>query len=102
VKQLATGEIYTTEEALANKLVDSQGFLRDAIQQAVSLAGLPKGTKPTVTIMQPPMQFSLANLITGHRGEAPELPRLDAQQIRSWVAELSTPRLEYRMHLGRK
>ena len=38
--KLATGQIYTANEAVANKLIDQIGFLEDAIEHAGKLAGL--------------------------------------------------------------
>ena len=40
VRQLATGEIYTTAQAMENGLVDQLGDLDEAIDLAQSLAGL--------------------------------------------------------------
>ena len=38
--KLATGQIYTANEAVANKLIDKIGFLEDATKQAGKLAKL--------------------------------------------------------------
>ena len=38
--KLATGQIYTANEAVANKLIDRIGFLEDAVEQAGKLAKL--------------------------------------------------------------
>lgn len=40
--KLATGQIYTAEQALANGLVDKIGFVEDAVDRAIALAGLDK------------------------------------------------------------
>jgi protease IV len=40
VRELATGELYTGEQALELGLVDSTGYLEDAINEAESLAGI--------------------------------------------------------------
>ena len=38
--KLATGQIYTANDAVANKLIDKIGFIDDAVNQAGNLAGL--------------------------------------------------------------
>jgi protease IV len=40
--KVATGQVFTTRQALANGLVDKQGFIEDAIEKAITLAGLEK------------------------------------------------------------
>ncbi|MDO4576150.1 MAG: signal peptide peptidase SppA [Planctomycetia bacterium] len=37
---IATGQVFTTNDAVQNGLVDRVGYLEDAVQQAVTLAGL--------------------------------------------------------------
>ena len=38
--RLATGQVYTADQALKNGLVDRIGFIEDAINRAIQLAGL--------------------------------------------------------------
>lgn len=40
--KLATGQVFTAQQALQNGLVDKIGFIEDAIDRAISLAGLEK------------------------------------------------------------
>jgi protease-4 len=40
LEKLATGQVYTANDAVANKLIDKIGFLDDAIEQAGKLARL--------------------------------------------------------------
>jgi len=55
--RLATGQIYTANEALANKLIDTIGFLDDAIDRASELADLASDYKaiqykPKLSVME--------------------------------------------------
>lgn len=40
--KVATGQVFTTRQALASGLVDKEGFIEEAIDRAVALAGLDK------------------------------------------------------------
>ena len=42
LSKVATGQVFTTRQALANGLVDKEGFIEDAIDQAIALAKLDK------------------------------------------------------------
>ncbi len=48
MKDIASGRIYLAEDAKAAGLVDSIGYLDDAIKQAIKLAGLPADAKVVV------------------------------------------------------
>lgn len=98
VRQLATGEPYTTAQALLNKLVDSEGYLDTAIQQAIKLAGLPAGSDPKVTIIQEQNPFSFLGPM-GQQSKPDITGIFNSDKIRSMASELATPRLEYRMEL---
>ena len=54
--KIATGQIFTTNQALANGLVDKEGFIEAAIARAVELAGLDKSHTKAVEYKKP---FSL-------------------------------------------
>lgn len=54
---LATGEVFTTQEAIQNGLVDREGYLEDAVDRAIELAGLSKGTTQ-VFIYEPEQTLS--------------------------------------------
>lgn len=41
--KVATGQVFTTRQALASGLVDKEGFVEDAIDRAIELAGLDRG-----------------------------------------------------------
>ncbi|HVX60197.1 MAG TPA: signal peptide peptidase SppA [Pirellulales bacterium] len=42
LSKVATGQVFTTRQALANGLVDKEGFIEDAIDRAIALAQLDK------------------------------------------------------------
>jgi protease-4 len=54
--KIATGQIFTTNQALANGLVDKEGFIEAAIDRVVELAGLDKSHTKVVEYKRP---FSL-------------------------------------------
>jgi protease IV len=99
VEKVATGAPYTTDEALANKLIDEEGFVDTAITRAKELAKLTTGDAPQVTVVVD-RQGGLLSLLSG---SAPNIQPgvftngLDSQQVRRWFGELTTPRLEYLM-----
>jgi protease IV len=51
--KLATGEIFTADKAVENKLVDKIGFQEDAIDRALELASLKKGKTKIVKYKRP-------------------------------------------------
>jgi protease IV len=60
--ELATGQVYTAEQAKANGLVDKIGFLEDAIERAIALAGVdPK----EVRVVRYRSQPTLAGILFG-------------------------------------
>jgi protease-4 len=102
-QRLATGEVYTTTRAKELKLIDGEGYLDDAIDDAARLAGLTG--KPTVTRMNPRQGVGIVVGLTGVNAPGPgagagvgnaEL-KLDAEALRKEAAELAAPRLEYRV-----
>jgi protease-4 len=94
VRVLASGDIYTTQQAVDNKLIDAAGYLDDAIAHARTMAGLSKDVP--VTVISPAQSFSLMNLVAkSNTPSAEEL--LNSENFRKWMAELTTFRMEYRM-----
>ena len=91
IKALATGKIFTAKEALDVKLIDSIGYLDDAVDQAATLAGI-SPDKAHVTIIG--AKPSLLNAIMG---ASSDVPTPSAEQIRSALLELGVPRLSYSM-----
>ena len=94
VADLGQGDIYTTEEAIRNKLIDGEGYLDDAIAKAKALAGLGSSVAPKVTIIKPPYSMNLLSMM-GRTNDAPSM--WPAGQLKDLIWGLSTPRLAYRM-----
>ena len=95
VLALATGDIFTATEAEQNKLVDQVGYLDDAIVKAATLANIPSGTEPTVTLIQRPQPFNLLALLMHHGDHA--LAEASPEQVRSWLTDFSRVQIEYRI-----
>ena len=93
VDQLADGSIFTAAEALDNGLVDTIGYLDDAIAQAERSAGLPAGRSKVVILREP---SSPLDELMGTRTPRPGA-FLDAERLRDVVNDLSLPRVMYLM-----
>lgn len=101
VTQIATGEPFTAQEALDNKLIDEEGYLEDAIESAKQLLGMATQDQPEVTIMQQPVPLlkRIANVTSPSVGDRlGDLP-FNADQARQLLIELTRTRLEYRLDL---
>jgi len=83
--QLATGEIFTAEQAKKHGLVDEIGFIEDAIDQAIALAKLDKKKTRVVEFER-----------TGSLLEIPFLLETDSRGIdlATWL-DLNAPRVYY-------
>jgi protease-4 len=93
---LANGSIYTAANAVETGLVDTLGYLDDAIIDAERRAGLTPGRSKVVVLREPPTLFGGAlPALRGPGSDAAE--RLDAESIRSFVNELASPRIMYLM-----
>jgi protease IV len=69
---LATGEIFTAEQALKNKLIDKIGFVEDAIDRAIELANLNK-SKTRIVKYKRPITF-MDGLTTAQARERTAVP----------------------------
>jgi protease-4 len=58
VRRLADGSIYWADKALEEKLIDSVGYLKDAIDEAKSLAGVKKAQ-----VIEYQKPFSIAEML---------------------------------------
>jgi protease-4 len=67
LEELATGQIYTADQAVENGLVDKIGFVEEAIDRAIALAGLPRQEVRVVKYKREP---TLADLLIGVRAQA--------------------------------
>jgi len=82
---LATGEMFSAQQALQYQLVDRIGFLDEAIDRAIELAGLSSGKVRVIDYQQPTSLLSIAGLAQ----ESTPGSRLQA------LLELSAPRAYY-------
>jgi protease-4 len=60
--KLATGEIFSATKAKENGLVDEIGFIEDAVDRAVELASLSKGSTKVVKYNRPVALFDLGDI----------------------------------------
>jgi protease-4 len=88
--QLATGEIFSADQALKHGLVDKIGFIEEAIDRALELAKLQKDDVRVV-------KFNKPATLLGGLGAAEARQQLGLNQMNSLssVLELSTPRAFY-------
>lgn len=84
--KVATGEVFTGNQAKELKLIDEVGFIEDAIERAAELGNLSEDNYRVVEYKRP---ATLADALTGSV-EAPQNP-LNAEQI----LDMSTPRAYY-------
>lgn len=99
LKAVADGSIYTAEEAVANGLVDSIGYLDDAIDTAITMANLAPDSQ--AVIISPP-RSPLDDLpfgLTWHGGRIDAAPSvdLDPDAVRMFLHELIRPKAAYLM-----
>lgn len=99
VRAVATGQIFSADEAKDQKLIDEVGYLADAIEKAKALTGMQPGDRPSVTRLQPASGLNLLGALSGPR--VPASRSVDPAMVRDWVGELGTPRVEYRVDWSR-
>lgn len=96
IDDLANGSIYTAAQAHESGLVDSIGYLDDAIVEAESQANLSAGSATVLRLVEPPSPFGG---MFSARAEGPAgFDAFDADAVRGLVNELSSPRVMYLMH----
>ena len=81
--KVATGQIFTTQQAIESGLVDKEGFIEAAIDRALDLAKLDKTNTKVVKYKQPFTLFE--GLLASSKAQASPL------DLRS-IVDLSTPR----------
>jgi protease-4 len=86
--QLATGEIFSADQALKHGLVDKIGFLEEAIDRAIELAKLNKDEVRVVRFKKPAALFDMGGLAQSNAS------RGDFSNVAA-LLELSTPRAYY-------
>ena len=66
--KVATGQVFTAEQAKKNGLIDQIGFIEDAVDRAIKLAGL---NKEKVKVVRYKPEVSLAGLLFGGQSAGP-------------------------------
>lgn len=94
VKELANGDIYTADEALDVELINEVGYLDDAIDKAIEMAGIDKDSKVTV-IRQG--GGGLLGLLGASASPSLGLDDLSPDTVRTWLDDLGEVRLAYRI-----
>ena len=84
--KIATGQVYTAQQAVANGLVDKIGFVEDAVGRAIEMTGLPPSD---VNVVEYRPEFSLVDMVLG--GSSAKRSALDLDAL----LELSAPRAYY-------
>ena len=97
VQQVADGSVYTAQRALDAGLVDSIGYLEDAIAVAESLAGLTPGGAAVSRLSRPAGLFDNPFGASAPSGRA-ALGQLGQRDLRDLAAELAQPRVMYQLH----
>ena len=88
--KLATGEIFTTTQAIENKLIDKVGFVEDAIDRAIELANLDKSKTRVVKYKR---QLTLFEGLS--TAEARHIGSSGAHFDLADLMDMSTPRAWY-------
>lgn len=94
VEALATGKIFTAEQALQEGLVDEVGYLDQAVDKAIQLAGMNVSDARVTTVRQ--HTGGLLGLL-GARKSSLDLASVTPDTVRTWVDELGEVRLAYRI-----
>jgi protease IV len=84
--KLATGQVYTANQALKNGLIDKIGFIEDAVDHAITLAKL---DPEKVKVVRYKPEASLRAVLFGANAEAPKGFDLQA------LLDMTTPRAYY-------
>jgi len=84
--KLATGQVFTAQDAVKNGLVDRIGFQEDAVEQAIKLAGL---SEDDVRVVDYKPEFSVVDLLLGQAKASRNGLDIGA------LAELATPKAYY-------
>lgn len=101
LRSIANGSVYTAQQAQKNGLVDSIGYLDDAIAQMEKRCSIPAGRADVTMLRWPwPSIFSLFG--AAHHGghasaQASSESGFDAQTLRKTLDDLGTPRVMYLM-----
>jgi len=83
--ELATGQVFTGRQAEKNGLVDKVGFLDEAVERAIELAGI---EKDDVKVIQYKREPNLADVLMGAQARRPSLDL-------ATMLEMTSPRAYY-------
>jgi protease IV len=83
--KLATGQVYTAQQALENGLIDKIGFVEDAIDRAIALAGL---DKENVKVVKYKAEGHLSDILFGQSRMQPSFDL-------AMLLDAATPRAYY-------
>jgi protease-4 len=95
---LATGEVFTASEALDAELIDEIGYLDDAIDKAIEMAGLDPDDGPPVTIIRE-SGGGLLGLLGASAAPTVRLSDLSPDAVRTWLEDVGQVRLAYRLQI---
>ena len=97
VRQIARGGVYTAGEAVEIGLVDQTGYLDDAVDKAIELAGLDKDAPVMMVRQRSDGLLGLLGADSAVPTPAASLQRLDPASVRTWLADFLQVHLEYRI-----
>jgi protease-4 len=90
--ELATGEVFTADQAIESGLVDRIGFLEEAIDRAIELARLDKDETRVVRFERPAALFDFYGVAQARGSAMVGLPELlDLTAPRGWYLASSLP-----------
>ncbi len=99
VREIASGHVYTADEAVDVGLVDEKGYLDNAVDKAIEMAGL--DAEAPVTTLGRRDGFGLLGLLGADArppAAAASLTRLDPAAVRTWLADVLQVELAYRVN----
>ena len=90
--ELATGEVFTADQALASGLVDKIGFVEDAIDRALELAKLDKKETRIIRYKRPAALIDFYGVAEARQSAGFQLPQLlELSAPRGWYLATSLP-----------
>ena len=90
--ELATGEVFTADQAVESGLVDKIGFVEEAIDRAIELAGLDKGSARVIRYERPAALIDFYGVAESRARGSFDLPQLlDLAAPRGWYLATSLP-----------
>ncbi|MBI2827220.1 MAG: signal peptide peptidase SppA [Planctomycetia bacterium] len=93
--KVSTGQVFTTDEAISNGLVDEEGFIERAIDRAIELAHRSRDAVKVVKYRNPASLFSMP--FSARAAATPDLARLvelaspRAYYLHTWLPPLGAP-----------